>query len=191
MTPFEYIVGIHTIVLGLATAYLLTTIADTIKYRASISHYWLYTAWCVLVQMLLIGWWFGLWRLMGTEIEITYSRFLIEFAVSVSLFLAVRLLTVDLASEDGIDLKQCFYKVRVPFFIFLGIPYLIALSAGWIFTLDTGTPVGDVISFGAQLLVPIAGILFSNEQVQKVLVFAYGIPYLVVEFQQFGVGFVQ
>ncbi len=52
---FEYLVGIHAIVLGLATAYLLTTLADTIKYRATISHYWVHTAWCVLLQLLLIG----------------------------------------------------------------------------------------------------------------------------------------
>ena len=67
LSTFEYIVGIHTIVLGLATAYLLTTITDTIKYRKSIRHYWVHTAWSVVLQFVLIGWWFGvLSRLQGT-----------------------------------------------------------------------------------------------------------------------------
>lgn len=189
MSPFEYLVGIHTIVLGLATAYLLTTIADTIKYRRSISHYWVHTAWSVLLQFLLIGWWYGLWRLMSNETQIAYGRFLVEFAFTVSLFMAVRLLTIDLGEMKRIDLKEHFYQIRVPFFVFLAIPYVVAISSGWLSRLDTGTPVGDIVTMAVQLLVPLIGAMFANERLQTVLVIVYGVTYLAIEFQQLGVGF--
>jgi hypothetical protein len=61
MSVFEYIIGIHTIVLGLATAKLLSTFADTIKYRMTIGPFWVHTLWCVVTQLAIIGWWWFMW----------------------------------------------------------------------------------------------------------------------------------
>ena len=185
MTVFEYIVGIHTIVLGLATAYLLTTLADLIKHRDSVTHYWVYTSWCVLMQFLMVAWWYGLWRLLSDEAVVSYLDFLEVFAFTVSLFMAARMLTTDI-EESHVDLKQHFYKIRIPFFSFLTLPYVIAFSAGWLFTMDT--TIGDWISAAVQLVVPIVGLASSNEKLQKILVFAYGVPFLVIELQQYAVG---
>ena len=122
MSSFEYLVGIHTIVLGLAMAQLLTTIADTIRFRDTLEGYWLHTAWCVLMVLLVLGWWYGLWRLLGDEGEILYRRFLPSFGFTVSLFLAARFLTLDLESHRTASLEEHFARVRVPFFAFLGLP---------------------------------------------------------------------
>ncbi len=126
---------------------------------------------------------------MNSETQIAYGRFLTEFTFTVSLFMAVRFLTIDLDETKRIDLKEHFYRIRVPFFVFLTIPYVVAISSGWMGRLDTGTPVGDVVTMVVQLFVPVLGALFANERLQSVLVLVYGVTYLAVEFQQLGVGF--
>ena len=47
MTVFEYIIGIHSIVLGLAIASLLSTFAEQLKYREAKHLYWVHSAWCL------------------------------------------------------------------------------------------------------------------------------------------------
>lgn len=189
MTPFEYVVGIHTIVLGLGTAYLLTTITDTIKYRKSITQYWVHTAWSVVLQFLLIGWWYGLWRTIGDEAVISYGGFLREFAFTLALFMAVRFLILDVDRSQGVDLKAHFNEIRIPFFICLGFPYAWAVFIGMWTSEETGTPVGDLVTVVIQLAIPIAGALVANERAQAAFVLIYGVTYLVIEFQQYGVGY--
>ena len=189
MSTFEYIVGIHTIVLGLATAYLLTTITDTIKYRGSIRHYWVHTAWSVVLQFVLIGWWYGLWRTLHDESTISYAGFLGEFAFTVALFMAVRFLIVDIEGSEKLDLKTHFSQVRIPFFVSLAFPYVLFVALGWLNSDETGTPIGDIVTVTVQIAIPIAGVLVANERAQAAFVLVYGFTYLIVEFQQYGVGF--
>ena len=151
LSTFEYIVGIHTIVLGLATAYLLTTITDTIKYRESIRHYWVHTAWSVVLQFVLIGWWYGLWRTLHDESTISYAGFLGEFAFTVALFMAVRFLIVDIERSQKVDLKTHFNQVRIPFFICLAFPYVLFVALGWLNSDETGTPIGDIVTIIVQI----------------------------------------
>ena len=188
MSTFEYIVGIHTIVLGLAMAYLLTTTTDTIKFRKSIRHYWVHTAWSIVLQFLLIGWWYGLWRSLHDEASVSYVGFLREFAFTLALFMAVRFLVVDIERSQSVDLKAHFTQIRVPFFICLAIPYVLFLSFGWWNSDETGTPIGDIVAFIIQIGIPIAGALIANERAQAAFVLVYGFTYLGVEFQQYGVG---
>ena len=69
MSPFEYIVGILSIVLGLALANLLSTIVETVKYRHTVTHYWVHTLWCAAMVFNIVGTWWYLWRSMsGIEV---------------------------------------------------------------------------------------------------------------------------
>lgn len=102
MTEFEYIVGLHTIVLGLATAKLLTSLSDTLKYRETIKSYWVHSLWCVIAQLNIIGYWYAIWRIQAESTEFGYAEFLAYFSVSVSLYLMSSFLSLDLGDDKNL-----------------------------------------------------------------------------------------
>ncbi len=63
------------------------------------------------------------------------------------------------------------------------------MALGWLNSDETGTPIGDIVTIIVQIAIPIAGALVANELAQAAFVLVYGFTYLIVEFQQYGVGF--
>ena len=142
-----------------------------------------------MLQFVLIGWWFGLWRSLNDESTISYAGFLVDFAFTLAFFMAVRFLIVDIERSQKVDLKTHFGQVRIPFFICVAFPYVLFVALGWLNSDETGTPIGDIVSIIVQIAIPIAGALVANERAQAAFVLVYGFTYLIVEFQQYGVGF--
>lgn len=187
MSAFEYIVGFHTIVLGLATARLLETLADTIKHRGTIGHFWVHTVWVVLLQLTIIGWWYALWRDLRSEVvdELGYLEFLATLSISISWFVAAALLDPDLEDHRDTDLEAHFFSVRVPLFLTFAWPGLVGVLGLFL--------VGDVMTFDQVAtslefaVLPVAGLMLRGRRSHEVLVVLYGVAFLLIEISQQGI----
>lgn len=109
MTPFEHIMVIGSIVLGLAIAQLLTGLADSLRMDKSVKLYWPHTLWVVCMIMACIQWGFGVWvlearpRWTGPEL----SLFIIT---PILVFLVARFMYP--APIDSVSLKTHYYESR-------------------------------------------------------------------------------
>ncbi len=194
MTEFEYIVGFHTIVLGLATAKLLTSLSDTLKHRETISSFWVHSLWCVIVQLHVIGFWYAIWRLQSGSTEFSYATFLGFFSVSVAFYLMSSFLSFDVGDDRNIDLEEHFNRVRVPIF-----PSLVYVVAFFVVLEVTGdSVVNDAATTGSAWLnllmglglptLILLGLIFKAKRAQQVIVVLYAVGYLATEFNQAAVG---
>ena len=194
MSAFEYIVGFHTIVLGLATARLLETLAATVKHRGTVGHCWVHTMWVVLLQLTIIGWWYALWRDLRTDTveELGYLEFLFTLSISISWFVAAALLDPDLKDHRNTDLEAQFLSVRVPLFVTFAWPGALGLIGlfvtGGEMTVTGGEMTLDRIATSAEFaLLPVAGLLLRSMRGQQFLVVVHGIAFLLIEISQQGI----
>lgn len=192
MSQFEYIIGFHTIVLGLATGRILAVLADVIRYRSSVGHDWVHALWCVLVELMLIGWWYGLWRNFQSVDETTYGDFLVSFSITVSFYLAASLLHADIDEDPGMDLQAYFASVRIPFF--LSLAYAPALGLLLMLSPELDLPSRGDGAFLLGLLtvlelacVVVAGLLLRARRGQQFLVLGHGAAFVLLELQKSGI----
>ncbi len=194
MTEFEYIVGFHTIVLGLATAKLLTALSDTLKHRETIIPFWVHSLWCVIAQLNVIGYWYAIWRIQEGSTEFGYAEFLGFFSVSIALYLISSFLSFDLGDDKSIDLEEHFNRARVP--TFLSLVYVFAFfvalevidSSAVNEAASTGSSLLDLfLAFGLPTLI-FAGLIFKEKRAQQVIVVLYAVGYLATELNQAAVG---
>ena len=108
MTPFEYVIVLISIILGLGVTQIMTGVADLVHQWDRVKLYWPHLTWVVLVFVLHIQeWWdvyslqsFGAWRL---------PTFLFFTLYPVNLFILARILFPFNPQEEQIDLKLFYY----------------------------------------------------------------------------------
>lgn len=108
MTPFEYVIVLISIILGLGVTQIMTGVADLVHQWDRIKLYWPHLIWIVLVFVLHIQeWWdvyslqsFGSWRL---------PTFLFFTLYPVNLFILARILFPFKPQKGTIDLKEFYY----------------------------------------------------------------------------------
>lgn len=190
MSEFEYVIGIHTIVLGLATARLLSTLADTAKYRNTIRPFWVHTLWCIVLQLTLIGWWYALWRELSEVTTFSYVNFLVMFSVSVAFYLMASFLSIDISGEKSIDLEAYFSQIRVPVFLSMGYAYGVLLTRVFIVgdAGSTGSSLLDNVYYATIAVTPIVGLFLTSRRGQQIVVVVYSIVYLATEVNQLAIG---
>ena len=125
MSSFEYVASIYSIVLGLASANLLMALGGTLKYRDTIQHYWVHSAWCVTLLFGLIALWAAIWEQESTVLDRTVFSMLPFFGWAVCLYVATYLLSPDFSQPQDRDLHAYFQRIRTPFFCFLISPFLV------------------------------------------------------------------
>ncbi len=186
MSTFEYIVGILSIVLGLALANLLSTIVETIKYRRTVTHYWVHTLWCGAMVFNIVGTWWYLWRSMsGIEVvslpESSLALGLVSLHYAIS-----RLLGPDHSLSSAVNLETYFYEVKTPFLVCLSAGPLVAML------MPTNTPGGEDPILGplflASILLPLIGIFTANRRAHAVIVVLWAASYAIQETLQSAVG---
>ena len=118
MNVFEYIVSIHSIVLGLAIASLLSTFAEQLKQRDMAQIDWLHSLWCLsLLFHILSGWW-GYWYSFEEADSMSIFTFAYSFQFSIAMYLCARLLSLE--TRDGsreVPTENLFLQVKTPFLI--------------------------------------------------------------------------
>jgi hypothetical protein len=191
MTVFEYIMGIHSIVLGLATAILLSTIAEQLKYREVIKPYWVHSAWCGVLLFFILSTWWGYWYTLEQIENISIFEFLYTFQFSIVMYLCARLLSPDPLREQESSAEDYFFRIKTPFLLIL----LFGITAWSVFgltgLLPSSTPVviseaiaGLIILYGIFLV----GIFSSNRRVHGVIVISVLVLQVIGEVSQGAIG---
>ncbi|MFN3840507.1 MAG: hypothetical protein ACK4RF_07350 [Cyclobacteriaceae bacterium] len=152
MTPFEYVIVLISIIIGLGITVILNGIARLIRNWRSVKVFWPYLIWIVLVFVMHIHeWWIMYdWRTIQSWSLLT---FLFILLYPVLLFILANLLFPKKGGKKETDLKR-YYFIMYPKF-FLSALLLIATA---IFTdvLIAGLPVRDqvvkILLFGILLV---------------------------------------
>lgn len=108
MTPFEYVSVLISIILGLGITVLLTGLADIIRRWKTVTLYWPYAIWIIIVFILHIQEWWATYSLR-TEMTWTLPLFLFVIIYSIVLFILANLLFPQKWSKKGVDLKQHYF----------------------------------------------------------------------------------
>src|SRR5665213_3324907 len=63
MRAFDYVIMLFAFVYALATAHLLTTVAELIRERARVRFSWVHAAWMSVGLFEILAWWIGMWNM--------------------------------------------------------------------------------------------------------------------------------
>ena len=135
MSPFEYILALVSILIGLAVADLSSSLHRLLRARQRVRWDWLPLTAGLLVTMLILEFWWIFYAL-GRAIAWThYSAFLVLAASLVCMFLLASATLPDDVPETGIDLGQ-YYRENQRYFwslfgLFVALMVAVELVAEW------------------------------------------------------------
>ncbi len=139
MSPFEYVVVLISIILGLGITQIMTGVADLVHQWEKVKLYWPHTLWVVLVFIMHVQeWWitydlkqaFETWRL---------PTFLFFTLYPVTLFILARILFPYAPADGPIDLKQFYFANFRKFFLVFMVLIVLSIVSNVIvmgFTID-------------------------------------------------------
>ncbi len=112
MSPFEFLMVLVAIIIGLAIAEFLYGVLGILKRKTSARLYWVHLSWAAWVLINLVQHWWSGWRYEDVELGAwTIWHVLLVLLPSFLLFLAAGLMFP--ADRDEQDLRQHFFDIRV------------------------------------------------------------------------------
>ncbi len=135
MSPFEYLLALVSILIGLAVADLSGSLHRLLRARQRVRWDWLPLAAALLVMMLILEFW---WIFYGIVTSLAWTRYsaLLVFAASlVCMFLLASATLPDEVPEEGMDLTQ-YYRENGRYFwglfgLFVLLMIVVELVAEW------------------------------------------------------------
>ncbi len=124
MTPFEYVIVLISIIIGLGITTILTGLAELIKHRPSVSIYPPYMIWIFLVFVMHVHEWWESYSLRSIE-EWRLPMFLFVILYPIGLYILAHLL---FPSEIRNGLSTRDFYLRIYPRIFVSVMVLIVLS---------------------------------------------------------------
>ncbi len=187
MGIFEYAASILSIVLGLAVAHLLGGVAWIIRAPKTGPIFWVFSSWCFVMLLVIIGWWWGIWAAFKDLEELSFWDFLPPFVVSTLLYVASRILVPDLTTMSS-DVRAHFFEINTPFFVCLALVFVVS-SAIVVVESGPGTLVSWEGLLGALLaLLALGGAATRRPQIHATLVPIWTVLYLWQQGIQPGLG---
>lgn len=104
MTPFEYLLALVSILIGLAVADLSASLHRLLRARQRVRWDWLPLAAALLVMMLILEFWWIFYGLGDSPVWTHYGAFLVLAASLVCMFLLASATLPDEVPDEGIDL---------------------------------------------------------------------------------------
>src|SRR6202012_2560175 len=98
-------ITLFAFVYALATAHLLTTVAELIRERARVRFSWLNAAWLCIGVSVILAWWIGMWD-MRTLPAWPVSMIAFLFVMAILIYVQVRLTCPNIPAEGEIDLRE-------------------------------------------------------------------------------------
>jgi hypothetical protein len=127
MTPFEFVGVFFSVVIGLGVTHLLSALSDVLEIRRRVRFYWVQSVWLVVVLLLLVQGWWGMWDLQSAP-RWTYPAFLLQIGKLICLYLLSTLVLPRAAEGAGeLDLAGHYYDMRAIFFTLLTLNMVLAL----------------------------------------------------------------
>jgi hypothetical protein len=109
LTPFEYLLALVSILIGLAIADLAVSLHRLLRAWRTVRWDWLPLATALIVALLLLSFWWSFYTLGHYEVWTHYASFLVLAAYLFCLFLLASAALPDHVPESGIDLRE-FYR---------------------------------------------------------------------------------
>ncbi len=98
-------ITLFAFVYALATAHLLTTVAELIRERSRVRFSWVHWAWMSVGLFEIFAWWIGMWDMRGLPSwSVPMIAFL--FAMAILIYVQIRLTCPNIPAEDEIDLRE-------------------------------------------------------------------------------------
>ena len=110
MDPFEYFIGLYTIIVGLGIALLVRSIGQMIEGADRIRLYWVHTTWLGLIFVTHVTSWFFLWKYHEIPEWRVYESLLL-LSVPVLLYLASHLAVPEIKEyeDERYDLRDYYF----------------------------------------------------------------------------------
>lgn len=168
MSPFEYVIVLISIILGLGITQIMTGIADLVHQWEKVKLYWPHSLWVLLVFIMHVQeWWitydlkqaFETWRL---------PTFLFFTLYPVSLFILARILFPYAPSEGPIDLKAFYFANFRKFFLCFMILIVLSIISNVMVAGFTGDQLLLIALFIVTGWIAISNL--RNETAHKILV---------------------
>ena len=138
MGPYQHVVVVMSIVLGLSVTQLLKGLAQIYRTRNRIRPYWIHTAWVVLLVVFSLLLWWLFWNYRDIE-DWSFFRFVLYLSPMI-LFYFLTSIAIPDPSEPVTSYKEYFFANRVGFFGAFAVQVVLVHAAG---VIVRGLPVVD------------------------------------------------
>ena len=125
MTPFEYVIVLISIILGLGITQIVSGVADLIHHSKQVKLYWPHLLWLILVFFLHVQEWWQIYQLKTYEAW-HLPVFLFVILYPIVLFILARILFPTL-SGSFVNLKEFYFNNFRKFFSFIVILSFLAI----------------------------------------------------------------
>jgi hypothetical protein len=135
VSPFEYLLALVSILIGLAVMDLSSSLHQLLRARQRVKWDWLALASALLVMMLILEFWWIFYGLGTSSAWTHYSAFLVLAATLVCMFLLASAALPDEVPAEGTDLRQ-YYQENGGYFwslfsLFVLLMIAVELVAEW------------------------------------------------------------
>jgi len=159
VSPFEYLLLMVSILIGLAIADLSVSLHRLLRARSRIAWHWLPLAAALLVLLLILQFWWEFYEMGHAAVWTRYWGFLILASALVSMFLLASAALPDVIPDEGLDLSAYYDENRRYFWLLFALFTLLALAVDYVSGTDDA-----IVSAGPLRVVPtlcIAALLAS------------------------------
>ena len=128
IAPYQHVVVVMSIVLGLSVTQLLKGLAQLYRTRHRVRPYWLHTAWVVLLIFFSLLLWWLFWNYRSIE-EWSFFRFVLYLSPMIVFYFLTSIVIPD-PSDPVISYKEYYFSIRVGFFGTFALQVVLAHAAG-------------------------------------------------------------
>jgi hypothetical protein len=138
IAPYQHVVVVMSIVLGLSVTQLLKGLAQLYRTRNRVRPYWLHTAWVVLLIFFSLVLWWLFWNYRSIE-EWSFFRFVLYLSPMIVFYFLTAIVIPD-PSDPVTDYREYYFSSRFGFFGTFALQVVLAHAAG---VIVRGLPVLD------------------------------------------------
>jgi len=128
IAPYQHVVVVMSIVLGLSVTQLLKGLAQLYRTRNRIRPYWLHTAWVVLLIFFSLVLWWLFWSYRSIE-EWHFFHFVLYLSPMVVFYFLTSIVIPD-PSDPVTNYKEYYFSSRFGFFGTFALQVVLAHAAG-------------------------------------------------------------
>jgi hypothetical protein len=128
VAPYQHVVVVMSIVLGLSLTQLLKGLAQLYRTRNRVRPYWLHTAWVVLLIFFSLLLWWLFWNYRSIE-EWSFFRFIVYLSPMIVFYFLTSIVIPD-PSDPVTNYKEYYFSSRFGFFGTFALQVVLAHTAG-------------------------------------------------------------
>jgi hypothetical protein len=144
VSPFEYVLPMVSILVGLAIGDLSLSLHRLLRARGRVEWDWLPLGAALLVLLLILQFWWAFYGLGRAEVWTRYWGFLILSAALISMFLLASAALPDALPDDGLDLSAYYDENRRYFWVLFATFEVLAFVVDVVGDSDVIGPTGPL-----------------------------------------------